>query len=89
MTESVITTEHNVVNPVSTDSSGDVVTDSSGNPAGNVIVANHPAQAETATLEGSLSVAGAGVMATFTDVAAYNVLMLSVSAVTTSVDVTV
>ena len=37
MTETVITTEHNVVNPVSTDSSGDVVTDASGTSAVNIV----------------------------------------------------
>jgi hypothetical protein len=50
MTESVITTEHNVVNPVSTDSSGNVVTDSSGNPAGYMIIALISGEDETNNL---------------------------------------
>ena len=47
MTQTVVTTEHNVVNPVSTDSNGDVVTDSSGNPAGNIIINSGAAQEVT------------------------------------------
>ena len=38
MTQTVVTTEHNVVNPVSTDSSGDVVTDKNNNPVTNVVI---------------------------------------------------
>ena len=38
MTESLIKTQHNPVNINSIDSSGDPVTDSSGNPAGNMVI---------------------------------------------------
>ena len=36
MTQSVVVTEHNIVSPVSTDVSGDVVVDRAGNPLSNV-----------------------------------------------------
>lgn len=38
MTQNVVATEHNVVNPVSTDANGDVVTDSFGTPATSSLV---------------------------------------------------
>ena len=38
----VVATEHNVVNPVSTDASGDPVTDSAGSPAVNLVVSDKP-----------------------------------------------
>jgi len=36
MTQDVVGTEHNPVNPISVDSNGDVITDKNGNPATNV-----------------------------------------------------
>lgn len=39
MTQPVVITEHNVITPVSTDANGDVVTDPSGNPAANAVIA--------------------------------------------------
>jgi len=54
MTQAVVNTEHNVVNTVSTDANGDVVTDASGNQAGNIVAKTDSVIYASGTLDATL-----------------------------------
>ena len=78
--------------PISTGAGAPTTTAADGGTVTPVVVKDAPAQAHTVTLETSLARSageGAGILGEFTDVTPYNVMMLFVETVVTSIDVTV